>query len=629
VAVFAVGNSGVGSPGLMATIPSFDESYRGIIGGGALDAAHITRDENGQLVIKAKGISDFSEHFYKAENYSLMSFGHYMNGASTLNDKTQKDKDEPGNAENYARIRGTSQATAVTTGVAALVAEKFPFLNGKQIGDILLSTANKDFKAPKVVIKMHHLSDSQEWFSFTYIDHEVPKKSDGTNAVDEEQVKKDLKEEGYTEQEISKAFGALITSKITEGYEAYRTLSRESVFGQGVLDAAKALGGLSILDANRLNSEDIQKIDNNAHEFYYTLDLGEHNAEFSNDITQKKWDSNLHLPDAENLPTYSVSQEVKTAESINNMNDLKDLNIGFIKKGVGELVFSGSNSYEGLTVVQEGALRLKRIGNKGGELTASNVLVKEKSILSGNGIIYKDLNNQGTVRPGNKDLTNLEVKGTYRQSGEQSSLQLDFGKNKNSQLIASSYEISEGSLEYIPLSEFFASGDSTRIELGELGKYLENFSEVKVKENNVMTFEAKLDSDKVSINKPVFIDVSNKLKPDAYSIVNGVIGDTLMAIRQSDDLPETYKEYFGFLDNTENFKTAIESMEAKNVVGNTTQSISSSQQNAQHGMLFAINPVNLGSTSLSFDMRQSAKTVAAADNDIQQTWNALDITDNS
>lgn len=42
----------------------------------------------------------------------------------------------------------------------------------------------------------------------------------------------------------------------------------------------------------------------------------------------------------------------------------------------------------------------------------------------------KNLNNKGIVRPGNEDLNDLTVQGTYTQEGVDSKLQLDFGNYK-------------------------------------------------------------------------------------------------------------------------------------------------------------------------------------------------------
>lgn len=43
-------------------------------------------------------------------------------------------------------------AAPMVSGTAALVKQNFPFLDGKQIADILLSTANKNYKAPNLLL---------------------------------------------------------------------------------------------------------------------------------------------------------------------------------------------------------------------------------------------------------------------------------------------------------------------------------------------------------------------------------------------------------------------------------------------------------------------------------------------
>ncbi|WP_104721571.1 S8 family peptidase [Helicobacter mesocricetorum] len=157
--VFASGNQGIISSGVFSILPTFDENLRSIINIGALNADGVFRDGN-KLRITSQGAPTFSNSFLKSENYSLMAFGVSINSA------------DGANVNGYRKATGTSMAAPMVSGAAALVAQKFPFLNGKQIADILLSTANKDYQAPKLVVKKSYQNGNK--FSIAYIDNAPP-----------------------------------------------------------------------------------------------------------------------------------------------------------------------------------------------------------------------------------------------------------------------------------------------------------------------------------------------------------------------------------------------------------------------------------------------------------------------
>ncbi|PVW98004.1 autotransporter-associated beta strand repeat-containing protein, partial [Campylobacter jejuni] len=73
---------------------------------------------------------------------------------------------------------------------------------------------------------------------------------------------------------------------------------------------------------------------------YYTINTAGYDAEFSNDISQRKWDESTHLSSAINKPTH-----------------LANLNIGLSKEGEGILIISGQNTYEGATLIKQGELK--------------------------------------------------------------------------------------------------------------------------------------------------------------------------------------------------------------------------------------------------------------------------------
>ncbi|HDZ5035521.1 TPA: S8 family serine peptidase [Campylobacter jejuni] len=558
--VFAAGNEGILTPALHATLPSYDESLRAWLAVGALDANEITLEADGTLVVASKGLADFSNGFKGATNFSLVAAGADINNvdSSTNNGFTKKS--------------GTSMAAPIVSGTAALVKQKFPFLDGKQIADVLLSTANKNYKAPKFTVKQVTDGINQPKFLIVYISQDPP--------TVEDEIKRDLKQlyngmqvqingqwvdysdyiwnnrDGVQSQKLNTSTVNFINGVVR--------VEKEELFGQGILDAQKALKGLSILDANRLSDQDILKYEKEPDTAYYTINTAGHDAEFSNDISQRKWDESTHLSNAANKPMH-----------------LTDLNIGLAKEGEGVLIISGKNTYEGATLVKQGELKLK------GKLK-NNAYVEKKAILSGNGIVGQDLNNKGIVRPGNEDLSDLTVQGTYTQEGIDSKLQLDFGNYKNSKLIAKTYDIKGGNLEYIPLPKYYTLYNPVKINLGDLGKSLSSFNNVLVQNTYALNFDFVLSNDLISINEAL---IKPNLKPNAYEIPNTSLGNALRQLRSRTDLSQAYQEFFASLDNGIDVKTKLDRVEGSaylSAFNNYDQS-----NLIQNNILFTLNPLNI------------------------------------
>ncbi|EKC9554181.1 S8 family serine peptidase [Campylobacter upsaliensis] len=631
--VFAAGNEGIISPGIMALSSLYNEELRSFLAVGSVDSSQITRNQDGKLVVSAKGLSGFSNGLLGAENFSLVAPG---SNISNVNAAYM----QPvvfGRPDNklYRTQSGTSMAAPMVSGGAALVAQRFPFLNGKQIADVLLSTANKDYVAPKLTVKETTLKViegnklvTKNLYTIFYIDNEVP--------TDKKQIEKDLIQAEYWN------YYTIMNNLITNyhlleesEYASIQKVSKESLFGQGILDVAKAMGGLASLDANRLNSSDVSNAYANHNEAYYTIDTQGYEAVFSNDISQKKWDESLHKKDAVNLPT-----------------NLANLNVGFIKEGSGKLILTGNNSYEGATIIKNGSLALNNKSENEKARIAGDVKVLEGGLFSGNGEVGKNLENKGIVRAGNEDLSDLIIKGKYTQEGQNSKLQLDFGNDKNSKLIANSYEIKGGKLEYIPLPKFFTSGHYVSIDLGGLNTHLDQFSGVSVMGNNAVDFVAVLDQDKTSINKdqmptppttkpditpptitpptnpttpPSNIIVKPVIKENAYQTANSTMGRALRSIRSIHNLQDRYKDYFAFLDNTDTktMEKTLESLEANSYMQSASGLHYQQHILAQRNMMSALNP-SFTSGNLMASLEKDPLLTASIESDVFMDLGLLD-----
>ncbi|EMD8966056.1 S8 family serine peptidase [Campylobacter upsaliensis] len=631
--VFAAGNEGIISPGIMALSPLYNEELRSFLAVGSVDSSQITRNQDGKLVVSAKGLSGFSNGLLGAENFSLVAPG---SNISNVNAAYM----QPvvfGRPDNklYRTQSGTSMAAPMVSGGAALVAQRFPFLNGKQIADVLLSTANKDYVAPKLTVKETTLKViegnklvTKNLYTIFYIDNEVP--------TDKKQIEKDLIQAEYWN------YYTIMNNLITNyhlleesEYASIQKVSKESLFGQGILDVAKAMGGLASLDANRLNSSDVSNAYANHNEAYYTIDTQGYEAVFSNDISQKKWDESLHKKDAVNLPT-----------------NLANLNVGFIKEGSGKLILTGNNSYEGATIIKNGSLALNNKSENEKARIAGDVKVLEGGLFSGNGEVGRNLENKGIVRAGNEDLSDLIIKGKYTQEGQNSKLQLDFGNDKNSKLIANSYEIKGGKLEYIPLPKFFTSGHYVSINLGGLNTHLDQFSGVSVMGNNAVDFVAVLDQDKTSINKdqmptppttkpditpptitpptnpttpPSNIIVKPVIKENAYQTANSTMGRALRSIRSIHNLQDRYKDYFAFLDNTDTktMEKTLESLEANSYMQSASGLHYQQHILAQRNMMSALNP-SFTSGNLMASLEKDPLLTASIESDVFMDLGLLD-----
>ncbi|MCT8547273.1 S8 family serine peptidase [Glaesserella parasuis] len=640
--VFGSGNDGKNSASLFELLPRYDEDIRSFIAVGMLDADGIDIASDGKIIIKEKrvnqlssggertltlqGIHKYSNGFLGSQAYSLMAPGSKIDSANALFDVHNKLGRQQ--QEEFIPLTGTSQAAPMVSGAAALVAQKFPFLNGKQIADVLLSTANQNYTLPKVIIKQKPNYDA---FSVIYIDQDIPK--------DEAQIRQDIAELGYSDTPDK---DKVTLNKILTNKTLY-SLKREDLMGQGILDVQKALNGVATLDANRLNLGDIQSPTGKT-EAYYVIDTQGKNGEFTNNIEQKMWDDNLHLATAKNSPA----------------EQMRGLNVGFIKQGQGQLSFSGSNSYKGATLVRGGELRL----NSGSALSESSVFVEQNGTLSGSGTIANNLDNKGTVIAGSDDIATLTVGKNYTHHGT-AKLVLNFNTQGNSKLVAQHYDIKGGKLLYRPLSgQFYAAGQKVQIDLGSLANSLNRFESVEILSNGSTEFKIadfKLASNHTVINddtveeKPVTepqpsdtakeessseaasteqpntevkpndtakeesssetvsteqlnniekekekaeaipaqegtLIAEVKVKKEAFHIPNSDVGEAVYTARTSTELSQAYQDFFVKLDNTANRQAVLNSIAEDHLPDMLNDSTIKTTHFAQQNLLFSLTP---------------------------------------
>lgn len=427
VFVFAAGNEGQLSPGFPANLPRYvnvgDLSNWITVGAVNANNGSITKAENGELHLNQASIPWFTNLARGSELYTVMAPG---SNIFSLDASTN----------DYMLDSGTSMAAPVVSGALALVAQAYPWMSGKQLADTVLTTANSTFNAPQYAVlyetaNLNPLNGDYGTIRLVIIaenrDEAARFQSESTLTIDGILISTDAGQESIQqsvlellEKQIQLDPSAWIggdrfaRQAVENGDFLIEVLTREEVFGQGILDVGKAVRGPAKLDANRMNAANVMAISELGNQEFAveTFDTQGYVAEFSNDISQKQWDDAYHHSEYQ---TSSAAQVLVGDENRINADALYGKDVGLRKAGTGVLVLSGSNSYEGATLVEEGVLAVaQRADGSGGELTVSDVVVREKGILTGDGIISNQVINKGVVAPGFAGNT-LTV-GNYTQS---------------------------------------------------------------------------------------------------------------------------------------------------------------------------------------------------------------------
>ena len=245
------------------------------------------------------------------------------------------------NGLKYGEMTGTSMAAPHVTGISALVKEAFPYLSGKGLCDTILSTANNKFQLAPVYCQLVFTDDGKLVKELKLI--LVNNKINNLNSEDIDNAMKQMYEKYLTNQ-----YRSYEEFKQADIKRSYRECTREEVFGQGIVDAGKAVQGLGAIDVDRLSQEDITTRYSNDKFYMYQVDTkkvednfkGRNYSIWSNDISEK------------------------------NVNDI---HAGLEKTGSVDLILLGENTYTGPTVAKGGFLHIVRgvggdvyaLGNRG------------------------------------------------------------------------------------------------------------------------------------------------------------------------------------------------------------------------------------------------------------------------
>lgn len=450
--IFAAGNSGH----LTALIENNFDVLTGdkafndnIITVMAAKANSFKKNNNGGFDVESDAIAIFSDLAMYNEDTTLSASGWNINSANA---------DFAASGEYYSSSYGTSMAAQIVTGVAALVQQAFPYLGGKQIGDVLLSTANNNIANDSgyfVTSQSDYDEDDDEVLSLNIL---------YTGSVDSSNVENDIfkyfdshrdsfisfvaqSEDDYRElldiDDKNELMEYLKNKEI--GYDVYNNVPLDVIFGQGIVDAGKAVNGLGAINVRRLDKSDISENytvqGRSEKQALYTVDTQGYNSVWSNDISEIRagyiaenpltgkssvddtynsgYDENSNdfnekfagLTDLHDrwvfYTTNNFDDNPVDSEDYNWMvnhyiqqynkqvaaSGLAGLHAGLYKTGDGILALTGDNTYKGASIAAGGTLQID--GSVAGDAYSEGA-----GTIAGSGTIKGSLYNNGVVEAG-------------------------------------------------------------------------------------------------------------------------------------------------------------------------------------------------------------------------------------
>lgn len=443
--VFSAGNDGKLAAALENNLDvlTSDKAFNdNIITVTAAKANSFTKNQNGGFDVKSDGIAIFSNLAMYNEDTTLSAPGWNIISANA---------DFAASGEYYSYSYGTSMAAPIVTGVGALVQQAFPYLSGKQIGDVLLSTANSNITNSSGYFMTSQYGKDDKGEAYAYVNVYYM----GSGVKNDEEIKDDVLnyydnnpesgswityfdaiydtfysvsgDKDWLENALNKENGAILE------VNAYYNVPLDVIFGQGIVDAGKAVNGLGAINVRRLDKSDISEIytiagskDKTA-QALYKVDTQGYNSIWSNDISEIRagyiaenplGDDKIDFDGADSdikdlhdrwvfYTTNSFDDNPVDSENYNWMvkhymdqynqqvaeSGLAGLHAGLYKTGEGILALTGNNTYKGASIAAGGTLQID--GSVAGDAYSDGA-----GTIAGSGTIKGSLYNNGVVEAG-------------------------------------------------------------------------------------------------------------------------------------------------------------------------------------------------------------------------------------
>lgn len=423
-----------------------------------------TKNQNGGFNVQSDAIAIFSDLAMYNEDTTLSAPGFNINSAYA---------DFAESGIYYKALSGTSMAAPMVTGVGALVQQAFPYLSGKQIGDVLLSTANSDITVQDsyFITTQYDTDDDRTNHAYLNVYYFDSKENNNTNVNDD--IIKYYKENfesgawikavniyneivpiGYYNEKL---LLDLLERKVGFVVNTYYNVPLDVVFGQGIVDAGKAVNGLGAINVRRLDKSDISSdytvagVNGKTKQALYKVDTQGYNSVWSNDIGEIRagyiaknplGDDKIDFDGADSdikdlhdrwvfYTTNSFDDNPVDSENYNWMvkhymdqynqqvaaSGLAGLHAGLYKTGEGILALTGKNTYKGASIAAGGTLQID--GSVAGDAYSEGT-----GTIAGSGIISGILYNNGAVEAGSWDavsdkdgIITLDVGGNFIGNG--------------------------------------------------------------------------------------------------------------------------------------------------------------------------------------------------------------------